>query len=282
MNQAKTKSSLSNQRTAIKPRSEARLSFSGGGGDASAWTELQVSDFVLNKGGHTSFTHSAGSGGFTNRIVLDASISSGILSRASSAYLDFDTGLSMSSLYDDKFVVLGMMLTCSVAPANAIWSDSTSKFCVGTYGFNTTFGGSPNMGFFTGVNFNLANPPPNLHQLAIKRNTDSAANGVGTVSGFVPTADTFVGFRQNFTGRKVFSAGNGKEFGFAQSDTGSQYIDSSLSNNVQDSTQHPQLQSGQTSASGNLHIGAIFSQNGAGGNSKTLDFNLYYSLARLS
>tara|TARA_R110000803_G_scaffold87592_6_gene154392 strand:+ start:170 stop:982 length:813 start_codon:yes stop_codon:yes gene_type:complete len=248
---------------------------------ASAWTELQVSDLTLDKGGHTSFTHGAGSGGFTHRIVLDASVSSGILTQADSAFLDFDTGASMSALYDDKYVALNLMLTCSVAPADAIWSDSTSKFCVGTYGFDTTFGGSPNMGFFTGVNFNLASPAPNLYQLAIKRSNNPSANGVGTVAGFVPTSDTFIGFRQNCTGRKVFSAA-GKEFGFAQSDTGSQYIDSSLGDNIQDSTQHPQLQSGLTSASGNLHIGATFSQNGAGGSSKTLDFNLYYSLVRLS
>jgi len=252
------------------------------GPPASAWTELQVTDLVANSGGHTSFTHGAGSNGFTNRIVLDASISSGILSRASSAYLDFDTGLSMSDLYANKTVTLSIMLTCNVAPADAIWTDGTSKFCVGTYGFNTTFGGGPNMGFFTGVNFNLAHPPPNIFQCAIKRSSDAAANGVGTVAGFVPTSDTFVGFRQSFTGRKVYTTANGNQFGFAQSDTGSQYIDSSLSNNVQDSTQHPQLVSGLTSAAGTLHIGAIFSQNGAGGASKTLDFNLYYMLAELS
>ena len=251
-------------------------------GAASAWTELQVSDLTLDKGGHTSFTHGAGSGGFTHRIVLDASVSSGILALASSAFLDYDTGISMSDLYDDNYVALNIMLICAVAPADAIWSDSTSKFCVGTYAFNSTFAGSPAMGFYTGVNFNLAHPPPNLHQLAIKRSNNASANGVGSVAGFVPTADTFVGFRQGYTGRKVYSTANGKEFGFAQSDSGSQYIDSSLSNNKQDSTNHPQLVSGLTSASGNLHIGAAFSQNGAGGNSKTLDFNLFYSLARLS
>tara|TARA_R110000751_G_scaffold10746_1_gene38848 strand:- start:1394 stop:2203 length:810 start_codon:yes stop_codon:yes gene_type:complete len=249
---------------------------------ASAWTELQVADFVANSGGHTSFTHGAGSNGFTNRVVLDASISSGILSTANSAYLDYDTGINMSDLYDNKTVALSIMLTCNVAPANAIWADGTSKFCVGTYGFNTTFGGGPAMGFFTGVNFNLAFSIPNIHQCAIKRSSDTAANGVGTVAGFVPTADTFVGFRQCFTGRKVFTSANGNQFGFAQSDTGGQYIDSSLSNNVQDSTQHPQLVSGLTSAAGNLHIGAIFSQNGTGGSAKTLDFNLYYALAQLS
>ena len=249
---------------------------------ASAWTELQVADFVANSGGHTSFTHSAGSNGFTNRIVLDASISSGILSTANSAYLDYDTGLSMSELYDNKFAALSIMLTCNVAPSDAIWADGTSKFCLGTYGFNTTFGGGPSMGFFTGVNFNLANPPPNIYQCAVKRHTDSVANGVGTVAGFVPTADTFVGFRQSFTGRKVYTSANGNQFGFAQSDTGGQYIDQSLGDNVQDSTQHPQIVSSHTSAAGNLHIGAIFSQNGTGGSAKTLDFNLYYALAQLS
>lgn len=249
---------------------------------ASAWTELQVSDLTLDKGGHTSFTHGAGSGGFTHRIVLDASVSSGILAQANSAFLDYDTGISMASLYDDDYVSLSIMMTCNVAPADAIYTDGTSKFCVGTYGFNSTFGGGPAMGFYTGVNFNLALPLPNLHQLAIKRSNNASANGVGTVAGFVPTADTFVGFRQGYTGRKVWTTANGKQFGFAQSDTGSQYIDTSLSNTINDSTNHPQLVSGLTTHTGNLHIGAVFSQNGAGGNSKTLDFNLFYSLARLS
>lgn len=261
----------------------ARFIFTGGGGGAvSDWNELSLSDFTANSGGHTSFIHSAGTGGFTHRIVLDASISSGILSQADSAFLNFDTGISMSELYDDKFVILGIMFKCAVAPADAIWTDSTSKFCVGTYGLNSEFNASPAMGFYTGVNFNLALPAPNLHQLAIKRSNNLSANGVGSVAGFNPTSDTFIGFRQNFTGRKVYSVANGTEFGFAQSDTGGQYLDASMGDNIQDSTQHPQLQSGLTTATGNLNIGAIFSQNGLGGASKTLDFNIYYSLARLS
>ena len=62
---------------------------------ASAWTELQVSDLTLDKGGHTYFTHGAGSGGYTHRKVLDASVRPGILALANSACLDDETGRSL-------------------------------------------------------------------------------------------------------------------------------------------------------------------------------------------
>jgi hypothetical protein len=250
---------------------------SGGGGEAT-WTEISYADSSSNAGNY-GFTHSTGSAGsgFAHSITVDTAANSYYLDVTQCASVFFDTGITFAELAAYKSTVIGLSMETSLDNTHAQASDAGAFLNFGLYITDSTTLSSGAIGGWAGIVF--------LNSLGIRpaaaigrfTNDTTTGAGVGSWSDY------------NYSGGQVFKGlfldssirlGTSTDSGPQGISVGYQYepTGGSLAGD-----RYMNQRSTTPVGTGNVVLGAMFGQRVVGaGQSKTMDFNLYYSIVSRS
>lgn len=284
MNQSKGQATLSNQRTAIKPRSEARLSFfggGGGGGGSTGWQEVTFAQGTAVGQGYGITYAASPVSGFAHRLTIDTNSSTSYLSKSVAAYVYFDTGQTLASLSSLQSLVLSCRIETSIDPSDVIITETTADYQIGAFIANDV-PNSATMGVWSGmyVNHQLATPRLfGLTQGGFDADTTIASGG-STLSGFDVAADLYEGPLELVQPRQE-GTNAAPTLGIMRAMTSHYYEDTSASKSVvANNNTFQRAGFGGIVGTGSLHIGGMFAQVvRTGATSKTLDFNVRYLIA---
>ena len=257
----------------------ARLIFGGGGGDAAGgYSKVDNGDLTAVQSSYTAFTLAAGSGGFNNQISISQAhdASSTHLTLATAAYVYWDTGIALSDLHTYKGVIVNLRLECNMDSSFAGWSDTAGSFTMGPFIGNAQ-PATAGVGMFGGIVLNkgFSNRIFNLNMGRF--GTESSVTSTALLSPTYDQAnDIYKTCQLALTGRPI-GTGASPTIGFISGDLGHEFLDNSASRTRGSDTWSTKYHTAGSST-GNLVIGAMFSQEDRGGTptTKTLDFDLNY------
>jgi len=259
---------------------------------ADAWKELAVSDMAKNDGNYT-FSHEAGSNGFTHRITIDTGADSAFFETAKCAFLYFDTGISMATLSNNLATVISVLLEFDIPPDSVLGADANAEFHFGPVINNNTTISSSGMGMFGGMIMNNNNQ--NDFFAMITSGIGKAGNNSSLSSAFLTrgagdnsyqhsNGDILKTVQLTATGFAAKEAGD--KFGITGGDLCIGHT-KGASGPVVTNSEEMVLRTDRIAALGNLYIGVMFGQNtdvngsGTAGNSKTLDFSIKYLIEQI-
>lgn len=251
----------------------ARFLLSGSGGGAATWTEIGYGDTAADSGSY-GFTHSASAAaGFAHAITVDTAASSYYLDVTTCASVYFDTGLTYADLAAYKNTVIGFTMETSLDNTHPQATDGGAFLNFGLYMTDNATLASGAIGGWGGVVFlNTLGIRP---AAAVGRFTNDTTTGAG-VNSFsdynYSSGQVFKGMFLDASIRLGTSSDSGPQgisIGYQyEPSAGALAGDRSMNQRATTPT-----------GTGPVILGAMFGQRVVGaGLSKSMDFNLYYSI----
>lgn len=258
----------------------ARFIFTGGGGGAAGgYITLENSELTAVQSSYTSFALSAGAGSFNNQITITEAHDSfnTHMNLSTTAYVYYDTGLALSDLKTYKGVILTVRIECDMDSTFSGWSDIAGSFTMGPFAGNAE-PATAGIGMFSGITLNkgFSNRVFNLN--TGRFGTDTQVSSTALLSPSYDQAnDAYRTAQLTLTGRPI-GTGATPTMGFVSGDFGHEFFDNSASRQRGTDTWSTKYHTAG-SATGNLIIGAMFSQEDRGTpTTKTFDFDIKYLL----
>jgi hypothetical protein len=250
---------------------------------AGGWTTISNGDLTAVAGSYTGFALSASPTAFENRIAIaqahDPINNHLTLSTAASVYID--TGVALTSLLNYKGVIVSIRVECDMDSSFSGWSDTAGSFTIGPFVGNNA-PATAGIGLFGGMTLNkgFANRVFNLN--LGKFGTDTKVTSTATLSPAYDQAnDKYETCQLALTGRPTGTNAS-PTFSFVSADLGHEFYDASATRTIGTDTWSTKYATNK-SATGNLIIGAMFTQEDRGTPSaKTFDFDLRYLLEFVS
>ena len=251
----------------------ARFRFSGGGGGAATWTDIGFGDTTANSGGY-GFTHSeSGVAGFEHSVTIDTAASSYYLDVTTCASVYFDTGLTYADLAAYENTVIGFAMETSLDNTHAQASDGGAYLNFGLYMTDNATLASGAIGGWGGVVW--------INTLGIRPAAEVGRFTNQTTTGFGVNAFS----DYNYSGGEKFKGmfldasirlGTATDSGPQGVSIGYQY-EPAAGGLAGDRSMNQRATT--PVGTGPVILGAMFGQRVVGaGQSKTMDFNLRYSI----
>ena len=266
-----------------------------GGGAASsdpAYTNLALADLTKMNGSYT-LTHSAGSAsGFNNRISMAStdSVDHAHLTWDGSGAVYYDTGVAFSTLASEKGFEASLLLELDASVMNssfAGFSDSAVNFGMGIFISNGP-PGTGDRGFYNGIAFRFGTNNRIFQLNSGLCRSDAQLGSGGALMNLFSTdgSDHFAGLAMHVTGGPDGTTSSPTAQILVSSFTRRYLNDSDsdrfmLSGNV-GNNREMDFDNGAGTATGNLHVGLMVSQDYISGTPsvKAFDFNLHFQLLR--
>ena len=251
----------------------ARFKFAGGGGGAATWTEIGYSDTAANSGNYT-FSHSAsGAAGFAHSITVDTGANSYYLDIRECASVYFDTGLTYADLAAYNQTIIGFAMETSLDNTHAQATDGGAFFNFGLYMTDNTTLSSGAIGGWGGIGWTNSLGIRTISQMGRFTNDNIAGTGLGAFSDYnYSSGEKFKGMFLDASirlGTATNSGPQGVSIGY-------QY-EPAAGGLAGDRTMYQRATT--PVGTGPVILGAMFGQRVVGsGVSKSMDFNLYYSI----
>lgn len=251
----------------------ARFRFSGGGGGAASWNEISFANTTANSGGY-GFTHSAsGDPDFEHSVTIDTAASSYYLDVTTCASVYFDTGLTYADLAAYENTVIGFAMETSLDNTHAQASDGGAFLNFGLYMTDNATLASGAIGGWGGVvwiNTLGIRPAASVGRFT---NDTTSGSGVNAFSDYnYSGGEKFKGMFLDASirlGTATNSGPQGVSIGY-QYEPAAGGLAGDRSMNQRATT---------PVGTGPVILGAMFGQRVVGaGQSKTMDFNLRYSI----
>lgn len=251
----------------------ARFRFSGGGGGAPSWNEISFANTTANSGGY-GFTHSeSGVAGFEHSVTIDTAANSYYLDVTTCASVYFDTGLTYADLAAYENTVIGFAMETSLDNTHTQASDNGAYLNFGLYMTDNATLASGAIGGWGGIVW--------INTLGIRpaaevgRFTNQTTTGLGVIA--------FTDY--NYSGGEKFKGmfldasirlGTATNSGPQGVSIGYQY-EPAAGGLAGDRSMNQRATT--PVGTGPVILGAMFGQRVVGaGQSKTMDFNLRYSI----
>jgi len=256
------------------------------------WIRVGFSDTSSFSGLYT-FSHSAGST-LDHSITIDDSSDddAAYFKSSTSASVYYDTGLSPADFVDYGAVLINVRMETTVDSTADLFDDLDTDLNFGVFASNNQRPSGSTAGLYGGlmrVGIGAGSFQYRIFSSKVGRfTTDANASSSGAVLfGYDGLNDTLKGVNLNCLGVSRGTSAS-PSFGLSRGNITGYYLDSSNSNVLTTDqggySTNSDAVSEQTFTSGNLHIGAIFNVNKIGGSgvTKSLEFNLFYQISRLT
>jgi hypothetical protein len=250
---------------------------------AGGWITISNGDLTAVQGSYTGFALSASPTAFENRIAIAEAHDSmnTHLTVATAASIYYDTGIALSTLLNYKGVIASIRMECDMDSTFNGWADTAGSFTVGPFVGNNA-PATAGIGLFGGFTLNkqFANRIFNLN--LGRFGTDASVTSTATLSPAYDQAnDRYETCQLALTGRPTGTAAS-PTFSFVSADLGHEFYDASATRTIGTDTWSTKYATNK-SATGNLIIGAMFTQEDRGTPlAKTFDFDLRYLLEFVS